>query len=168
MAAVDEIKMKVKQPTDCSEEELSSFKARILEGGEVEAAGFAVRLRLARVLAFGMAGDCVAAVAALKSPLRTYRERVFAKAAVADQTTSSDLELGWIFVAPEFRLRGLAARMVVEILGRYGQATIFATSRVDNVGMHKVLEANGFGRTGVPYKSERGRQELVLFLRRCG
>ena len=152
-------------PATFSSAELEAFARLVTQGFHVvDEAGLAQRIRAAACLGFHSdpAGEPVA-VAALKAPPETYRVEVFAKAAVAADPRAHTLELGWVFVLPSHRRRGLAVSLCRGLLERAGAASLFATSRTDNTPMHRILHTLGFHRAGRPYP--RRNEELALFLR---
>lgn len=154
----------LKVPADCSDQELERFEGLVRQGGEVQLGGLSGRIREAAALTFAMHEDRLVAVAALKKPTDGYRVGVFQKAGVAP-LDSGHLELGWVFVLPDCRGRGLARRVVADTLVTSGPSGVFATTRSDNHAMRKVLEREHFVRMGQPYKSVRGVYELSLFIR---
>lgn len=130
----------LKHPSECSDQELESYTALVLQGGEVVVQGLRGRIRQAAVLAFAFHESRLVAVTALKVPTEGYRLGVFRKAGVA-LSAAGALELGWVFVVAGCRGRGLAGRIVTDTLSPAGTACVFATTRSDNSAMHKVLEA---------------------------
>jgi GNAT superfamily N-acetyltransferase len=154
----------LKAPGDCSDQELERYEELVRQGDEVVSHGLSERIRQAAVLTFAFHGDRLVAVAALKRPTDSYRVGVFRKAGEALPELGA-LELGWIFVLPDCRGRGLAGRVLAATLDASGGAGVFATTRSDNGPMQKVLEGRRFVRLGQGYKSTRGGYELNLFFR---
>lgn len=152
-------------PRYFSFEELTEFRQAILEGGEVDADGLRDRILSARALVLLREAEKLAATAALKVPVPTYRARVSESAGVELAVAQYPFELGWVYVYPFARGRKYSHEASREALSRRDGRGVFATSRTDNVAMHATLRRLGFGSTGAPYRSRRGDRELQLFLR---
>lgn len=154
-----------KKPNKCSVAELQDFAAFVLAGGEVTAIGLEARIKKAEKLIFLEQDSCLKGIAAVKNPEKNYKERVFRKAQATVEAKQFLFELGWVFVLPSSRGAGFSHKLVEAALSvASGQAT-FATSRADNVPMHRVLKAHSFSCHGKAYASSRGKQQLVLFVR---
>jgi GNAT superfamily N-acetyltransferase len=122
------------------------------------------RIRDAERLAFYYAaGDTLSAIAALKAPNERSRRDVFKNADVAVSPDDYKRELGWVFVVPAHRGNRIATGLCQELLACVPTSGVFATTRIDNVLMIRILRALGFERAGKPYP--RRNEELVLFLR---
>lgn len=154
-----------KPPGELSTEEVDEFQQAILEGGEVDPRGLRDRVMSARSLVLLREVEGLAAIAALKSPVPAYRERVAEYARVKLMVAHYPFELGWVFVYPFARNRQYSYAVSREALKQSDGKGVFATSRADNVAMHATLRRLGFEPTGMPYASRRGGQELQLFLR---
>ncbi|MGI0134220.1 MAG: GNAT family N-acetyltransferase, partial [Candidatus Micrarchaeaceae archaeon] len=74
-------------------------------------------------------------------------------------------ELGWVFITPDARRQGQSFWLAKDLLTVAGKRGVFATSRTDNVAMHKTLAKLSFSPVGHPYLSPRGGYELQLFIR---
>lgn len=153
-----------KRPADCTGDELRRFAAAVRQGFASANETLEGRIRRAEWLAFHDAGGggALDAVAALKAPERSYREEVFEKADARVSPDDFELELGWVFVLPAHRGRGIAESLCRQLLARVPAARIFATTRTDNALMMRILRALGFVRVGRPYR--RRGEELVVFL----
>ena len=157
------MKLIVKTPASCSRRELNEFQRLVEMGEEVETSGLSERICRAFLLAFAYIRDSVVGVAGLKNPYSSYRSNVFEKAGLENRCDEFDKELGWVFVAEDNRGKGFSNRLVEAILRDAAGFSIFATSRTDNVPMHKALTKNRFVEAGKPFISERGTQ-LKIFL----
>jgi GNAT superfamily N-acetyltransferase len=158
----------LKAPAQCAEEELDAFEALLRESGEVMERGLSIRIRAAACLGFSYTrhGE-LAAVAALKVPFQTYRDRVFRKAHARRPAVVYGLELGWFFVRPSARGHRLSEELARRLLEPVPERAVFATTRTDNQAMRRVLESLGFVMTGQPYlrTAASGRDELMLLVR---
>lgn len=155
----------VTKPAEASVRDLRDFTALVRAGAEVTLAGLEARIRAAFTLVLARQDRCVVGIAALKVPNSNYRATVFRKAAVAAVPCTFPLELGWVFVEPRSRGTGLSHSLVSRALAVAPTSAIFATSRSDNIAMHRSLIAGGFAQHVVAYASARGAHSLELFLR---
>lgn len=154
-----------KKPNECSAAELKDFAALVLAGGEVTEIGLEARIKKAKSLLFLVQDGCLKGIAAVKNPEKKYKEGVFQKAQATVEPNQFLFELGWVFVLPSSRGAGFSHKLVEAALSVTNDQAIFATSRADNIPMHKVLKAHGFSCHGETYASSRGNQQLVLFVR---
>ena len=154
-----------KPPSELSPEEVDEFQRAILEGGEVDPRGLRDRLMSARSLVLLREVGGLAAIAALKSPMQAYRERVAESAGAEIAVAHYPFELGWVYVYPFARGRQHSLAVSREALKPSDGKGVFATSRADNVAMHATLRRLGFEPAGTSYISRRGGQKLQLFLR---
>ncbi|MGZ8095670.1 MAG: GNAT family N-acetyltransferase [Methylosarcina sp.] len=154
-----------KTPNECTANELQDFTALVLAGGEVTAVGLETRIKKAKALLFLQQSDCLKGIAAVKHPESSYKERAFKKAHATEKADQFPFELGWVFVLPSLRGAGFSHKLVESALAVANGQAMFATSRADNTPMHKTLEKHGFMRHGKAYASNRGNQQLVLFVR---
>lgn len=154
----------VKQPVACTDHERQEYARLVREGFKGSDEGLHGRIRAAKYLAFYyVAGDTLVAIAGLKAPSAGYRQDVFEKAEAGVSPNDYTLELGWVFVAPDHRRQRIAGNLCGRLLDLVPGSCVFATSRTDNIFMHRILLALGFARFGNPYS--RRDEELVLFLR---
>lgn len=156
---------KIKKPSHCADEELSTFESLVRGAGEVNPNGLNERIRNAHYLMFlfDEAGESCG-VSALKMPADGYRSRVFNKAHSVLSPASYPLELGWVVVSPAHQGKGLSYRLVSELLSTAGGDLIYATTRVDNTRMHRTLVRAGFREEGGHYRSTRHDHDLTLFV----
>jgi predicted GNAT family N-acyltransferase len=152
----------LRNPSDCSNEELRAFCAL---GGEVAAEGLLGLVKRAKTLAFRYEGDKLVGVAALKNPSPRYRREVFQDADAKLDAGTFPLELGWVVVDDQHK-RKKHSLAVVESLLSDASTNIYATSSTANEPMHKGLRRFGFTATGKAYPSkEHEGQEVALFVR---
>ena len=151
-----------KAPSECSTGELAAFSACVREGGEVVSDGLDELIQSATRLVFCQNEAGLIGVAAIKSPRDSYRFKISRKANVQLARDSWPHELGWVFVAPAARGKGLSKTLVACATDKLGGA-VFATSRTDNDFMHATLRGVGFVALGDAYKSEKGEHSLQLF-----
>lgn len=154
-------------PDACSAAQLQAFEHMVRKGFEGSDAGLRRRIHDARWLAFHrITPATLAAIAALKAPAPRYRNDIFARADAGIDPHAFELELGWVFVIPEQRRRGIAAALCRTLLAREPGRAVFATTRPDNAAMIGILSTLGFVRVGKPYPHVRRGEDLSLFVRR--
>jgi len=134
-------------------------------GEEVGTAVLERNIRNAEALAEARQSACLVGVAALKKPLSTYCQRITKKTGVTVNAQTFRFEFGYLFVLPSARRQGLALALCGAALGQANGDGVFATTRINNVGTHTILEKSGFSKAGTPYASGRGNHQLQLFVR---
>ncbi|MFZ2055025.1 MAG: GNAT family N-acetyltransferase [Candidatus Aminicenantales bacterium] len=157
------MKITVKAPAQCAEQELDEFQRLVEMGREVISRGLRGRIRGASLLAFGYVGDSGVGIAALKNPSSSYKKNVFEKSGLIHRSYEFEKELGWVYIEPKWRKKGFSSKLVKTLLSHVKDFNVFATSRTDNQPMHKVLKKNGFFEAGNPFISDQ-RHKLILFL----
>jgi RimJ/RimL family protein N-acetyltransferase len=75
-----------------------------------------------------------------------------------------EFELGWVYVRPSARGKGVASALVESLVSSLNGACAYATSRVDNERMHAALKRFGFVPVGVPYPSQLNEPSIQLLL----
>jgi hypothetical protein len=154
-----------KFPGNCTAAEILNFVDLVEQGGEVAAGGLKQRVMDAASLAFLHVGGRLAGVAALKHPNAGYRARVASASGIALAQDSFQYELGWVFITTEARGNGYAHPLSQGVLALADGCGVFATSRTDNVAMHRALANLGFLPSGSTYPSQHGGHRLQLFTR---
>lgn len=154
----------VRAPKATSDNDIRAFEGLVREGGEINPEGLSGRIMQAYFLAFAYEDGVLAGVGALKRPDATYRKSVFLKARATQRPTDFPFEMRWIYVRPAHRRKGISGAIVQCLMSEVRDQNVFATSRVNNVGMHKPLERAGFARVGKPYASQLQQCELALFI----
>ena len=155
---------KLKEPTACTAEECRDFARLVRQGFEGSDDGLTQRIEKAHLLAFCYAtGEGLAATAALKAPGERYRSDVFEKAVAAASPSDYRFELGWVYVVPAHRGKQVAEGLCRQLLSCVPASHVFATTRIDNTLMIRILLSLGFERVGTPYL--RRDEELIVFLR---
>lgn len=154
----------LKRPSDCEGSELGRFESLVRRGFHGSDDGLQARLRRAALLAYqaGTEGEWVG-IAALKRPHPAHVLEVARGTGFDLARTQGELELGWVFVIPSHRRRGVARELCTRLVDRAEGRAVFATTRSDNGAMKEILEALGFLRAGRSFS--RRREELVLFVR---
>lgn len=156
-----------KAPNTCSPGELAAFAAIVREGGEVADHGLDDLIQQAGKLVFCQHEGRLVGVAAIKNPRDSYRFKLSRKSGVQLARDAWPHELGWVFVTPAERGKGLSAKLVASAVEGL-DGPVFATSRTDNEPMHATLRRVGFVAVGDEYKSDKGEHRLQIFTRPKG
>ncbi len=153
----------VKGPRECSDREREEFLKLVVQGGEVATKGLPNRIMTAEALGFLRVDDRLVGIAAVKNPSDKYRNKISDHSGFSLPEQTFLYELGWIFIAPAARGNKYSFHLAKDVITTVAGAGIFATSRSDNVAMHRVLDELGFQASGTAYKSTHGEYELRLF-----
>lgn len=161
---------RIKPPAQCTAAELESFYRLLLKGGKVEKRGLMNGIRRAKLLAFHYENKTLAGIAAIKSPSDSYRQKVFMKARTSENPDKYNLELGYAVTLEKYSGRHICSRLVEKLISSFPSWNMYATSETTNMCMLKILERNGFQKTGEPYKgslqsTEREEYFMQLFIR---
>jgi len=151
----------IKIPSKCTSDELDKFQKLVVEGGEVTSYRLRQRIEQAAALVFIGESECVA-VGAIKNPNQSYKQGVFSKAGIANQSNNYIYELGWLYVAPAARGKGIGHSLMQAVASYIGSVGCYATTREDNNAMHNLFSQYNFSRIGAPYTSTNG-YSLVLY-----
>jgi len=161
------ISSSVLSPSECTPETLVDFERLVVEAGTVDPEGLTERIRGAyRLLFLRESSGQLVGVGALKQPLLSYRNKVFAKAQATIPSEEYRVELGWVAVAKSHQGRGLSRRIIVELIGLAENENLFATTRAEARTMRFAADY-GFKAAGKPYPSGRG-YDFVLYVRNTG
>jgi predicted GNAT family N-acyltransferase len=151
-------------PADCTRQELADFENLVIKAGTVDTQGLTQRIRDAsRLLFLRESNGQLVGVGALKQPLLSYRNKVFAKARATARSEEYRIELGWVAVAKAHQGRGLSRRIISQLISLAENENLFATTRADARALRFATDY-GFKAAGKPYSSGRG-YDLVLYLR---
>lgn len=153
------------EPAAFAPDEIGDFIALVLAGGEVDSKGLKELVMKAPQIAFLREDNCLLGVAGLKNPNATHRRDVEQKSNVRLDIDSVPYELGWVFILPSARNRKLSFPLCRILVSAANGSGIYATSRLNNVGMHRTLEKLGFVRSGSEWPSRRRDGALALFLK---
>jgi GNAT superfamily N-acetyltransferase len=153
----------IKSPHECSESELTTLEKLIIDGGEVMTNGLRNRIKLAERLIFLLEGECVA-VGAIKNPSDQYKADVFKKSGVPSSQSKYKYELGWLYVIPSARKKGLGHLLIESALKFVGSSGCFATTRANNDSIHHLFSQYSFSKLGIEYQSVNGDYSLMLYV----
>ena len=154
----------VKKPEKLNSVQLEDFESFVLAGGEVIAAELSSRIRNAEYLVLLSLDGSLAGIGAIKNPSTSYRQSISKKTDFSLDPALFPYELGWVFVTPSARGRGLSRNIVEKAIAHVKGVGVFSTTRTKNTPMHHTLEHCGFERKGHTYKSNRDEYCLQLFI----
>lgn len=103
-------------------------------------------------------------VLVLKNPLKSYKYKVFDAAGLPEEADDFNVELGYLYVKPEFRGQGKAKDLVQTLISKTDKR-IYATTREVNHVANDMLSKMNFKNIGNPYQSSRGNYNLLLWVK---
>lgn len=158
--------LELKKPSECSNGDLKKFTALVIRGGEVQSNSLSDRIKNSYYLAFYYAKNKkLVAVGAIKKPSKNYTERIFKKAQYTCNSIFFDYELGYIYVDPLFRGKGIGEKIVSSLIKNTFEKPIYATTRLSNISMQKILDKHHFNIVGYTYTSNLGGHLLLLYVK---
>lgn len=137
----------------------------IKEGGEVGSKSLAKNLTNARLIVTVSKGGAAKGVGVLKRPQMSYRKKISAKTGLPLEESEYPYELGYVFIRPELRRRGISHAVIAALLDHDDGRGVFATVRTNNAAMRFGLSRAGFVACGFTYLSERDDSELGVLLK---
>ncbi len=163
---IDPAHTSVRVPAECSQNEFNAFEVLVKLSGEVNPNGLRNRIENAYLLAWVVDSDGeMAGVAGLKNPEEAHRTSVFRESQTDEDPKMYDVELGWIFVRSEYRDKGLASKLVKELLAKETSNRMYATVRANNKEVPFLMKKFGFVQSGAQYPSTEGDYDLVLYIK---
>ena len=154
-----------KKYSEIEKSELIKIEELILKGGEVNPNTLSERLSEADLISFAKLDKNIVATASIKKPLKNYKLKVFTKSNSKLSPEKYNFELGYIMVEKEYRQDKLASTLCKKLCEIYSLENIFATTRVENIGMKIILEKNSFIETGENYLSDNEKTNLNLYIK---
>lgn len=148
---VPELPILIRKPSDMQEHELDKFETLVVKGGEIDPDDLRSRILNADYLAYVLDNDQIVATGAIKNPTESHKSYITVRSKI--DLSSYKKELGYISVESSHREQHLASRITKELLNKVA-GSIFATSRVDNVPIHRVLSKYNFMLSGGPWFSQ--------------
>ncbi|WP_299807822.1 hypothetical protein [uncultured Shewanella sp.] len=149
----------IKSPSECTEIEISTFVKMIEEGGQVSRYKIREKVERAQKLVFIWNDDDCVAIAALKNPATSYKDKVFKAAGLSEKKDLYSFEIGYIYAT----VKGVGNLLMQAVIGANDGASTFATTRDSNAAMQHLLPKFGFKKLGSSYKNESGEYLLALF-----
>lgn len=162
---MEKTKSILKKPLECRENELDNFVSLVILGDQVNEHGLKQRIKRAELLGFWYEKNVLVGTTGLKRPYRSYKEKVFKEADFSQTSNKYNLEIGWVFVKKEHRKKQIGANLVQEINEVCKDQNVFATTRINNTAMQKILKRNGFRKVGHQYEGTKEGEFVELFIR---
>jgi GNAT superfamily N-acetyltransferase len=162
------LRVVVKPPSACTAEELEGFRQMVLLEWQVSDEGLEERIARSKVLVIIYDPfDKMIAIGAAKKPQSSYARKVFTKAGVLGWS-NYEYEVGYIYVLPEYRGHLFSRLLMEALIDACGDVSIFATTKADNERMIRTNRRLNFIQAGVPFQSERGPYNILLWTREIG
>lgn len=159
------MKLEIKKYSDLSEPERVQIINLILKGDEVNSATLPNRLSESALIAYFIDSNKIMATATIKMPLDSYKTKVFYDSNSNLSISDYIYELGYVMVDENCRGGKLASRLCRELTKIFLSQNLFATTRVDNVPMQKILKNNYFSEIGIMYPNRTNTTFLKLFIK---
>mgnify|MGYP003606354399 CR=1 FL=1 len=142
-----------------SENQINKFKEILLSAGEVQEKTFEGLIAKNPKIVIIDNLENPKGIGALKIPYDNHRDKVFRLSKSTVDPNLFKYELGWVVSLEKGNGNKIMALLVDN------NHRIYATVRKDNTTMIYLLKKNKFSQEGVPYLSDRGTYELLLFIR---
>jgi hypothetical protein len=151
----------IKNAAEFSTKEKSKFKEIVLSMGEVSEKTFDGLMEKNPIILFYPNINNIEAIGALKIPHKSYKTKVFDHSKTEFNSTDFEYELGWIV---SLKPRKGIGKLITLALSEF-KPKMYSTVRTKNIGMNKILNSIGFEKTGIEYKSERGKYNNFLYIK---
>lgn len=144
-------KIYIKSPDECSENELIDFHKKVIKGGKVSLNGLLTRIKNCELLAFCYFENNLIGVSSIKKPNQSYVEDIISKAKLDRKFSDLSFEIGYSFTELEFRKNGISRELKQNLLGEMQskKGIIFSTTAVPS--SQNFLKENGFEKRGESY-----------------
>lgn len=158
--------VKVVTPQELTKEEFAAVRALILEGAEVDDAHLSDYLKSSHRTSLIARDGQLACAGAIKAARPAYIRTISRKSGFQLEAQNCVGEYGYVVTKAAFRKQGLASALSAVLLKSLN-GTLYATTRDDNPGIHKVVRENGFQHVGEKWHSvEHPNSLLMLWLKR--
>lgn len=155
---INEVKIEIKQPSNCSEKEISDFSEKAKKGGKVKSEGLVNRIKNCELLAFCYYKEILVGISAIKKPNPKYIKDIIYKAKINRTVEDLPFEIGYSYTIPDFRRNGISRELKKELLKEMEtrKGIIFSTTAIKS--SQNFLEEHGFKKVGEPYdgKNDKG------------
>mgnify|MGYP001599654397 CR=1 FL=1 len=153
----------VKAVKCATDEEIHNFKEKVLLGNQVKERGLTKRIQDAAALVFVYDGDELIATGALKDNLRHQRTIALQSGVDLPQAEYAG-EVGYLYVNEAYRRNRIGSEVVKKIITAANGRGVFATAQSQNKASIKVLTRCGFVAVGQRWQSEKGDDEVGLYV----
>jgi predicted GNAT family N-acyltransferase len=154
----------VKSPSETSAAVISRFVQMILTGGAIvdTSAAIETRIRKCVSLIYKQQNGIIVGIAALKVPVKSYRERIGQSTGYDISESQYPYEVGYVVIEESARGQGLSQQLVEAVISQASPAGLFATT--SSPAMHIVLPRVAFKKVGCNYKGA-DKNMLSLYTR---
>ena len=150
----------LRNPAECSNEDIQSFCKLVLDGDQVPGDGLSGRVKACLLLGFAYEGKELIAITAVKNPNEQYKNGVFMNAGVPELSNEYPYEIGYAFTKAAFRGKGIHQQLVLALIKACGAPNFYGTTKATNVPY--ILKKIGFKKTGNDYSND-DNEVLQLF-----
>ncbi|MCS4238295.1 putative GNAT family N-acyltransferase [Myroides gitamensis] len=163
---IDDCNLLVKEPINCSKEELELFYNKVVKGGKVELVGLQERIKNCELLGFCYYNKELIGISAIKIPNNSYKLRIIEKSKINRIADELTFEIGYSFTEEEHRRKGLSKRIKFNLLEhlKSRKGIVFSTTAIGS--SQNFLIENGFKNYGKSYDGTNDKNlkyyELVI------
>lgn len=154
------MKFIVKQPKQCTRKELNMFYVLVWQLSLSPSA--CVIKKICRCYFLGLCLDNwrIAWISAIKRPRIWRRHRITELTNI--KLSKTRWEYGYVYVQPKYRWLGISKKLYM-LLSQKTNMPLYATVKIDNIPMQKLLKTFWFVRVGKSFSSPTNHDELVLY-----
>jgi ribosomal protein S18 acetylase RimI-like enzyme len=153
--------IRILTPPQLTEPEFASVQALIADGGEVQTTHLAEYLKASHRIGLVEISGELASVGAIKAARQLHIWNLATQSRYPLDSENCMGEFGYVVTKADFRKRGLARALSTELLKDFGGA-LYATTRNDNFGIHKIVREMGFTNVGSGWRSAEHHDSSVL------
>lgn len=151
------------RPAEFDSDQLGIFEQLVAGRGRVIKEGLGDRIRSAHCLVLLSMNGLYRATMAIKKPTADYVRQVFDRANVAGVSQSYRFELGWLYVDPAWRNRGIYEMLRTEALLSVAKAdNVYSVCSADSSRLAPLLARHGFSHFGWNWDTPRGLRCLFV------
>lgn len=159
------MKIYIKRPSDFTNNEIRLFTDFIKEGSQVSEIGLKKRVLNCKLLGFCYMSNELVGISAIKTPLDSYRFKVFMNARLEKEVEKFKYELGYSFTKKGYQGKGINYAINSELISNVNDSNIYATT--GNPGMIHLLVKLGFNQIGEKYNGDFNETLQVFSINKC-
>lgn len=152
-----------KTPIDLTKREFDGIFNLIKKGGEVNEEYIKSGLKRAELIGYYVDNDKVISVGVVKNPHPVHKSDIFEKSKTI--LNEYKFEIGYFSTDELYQGEHLASKIFKKLCNKFKLFNIFATTRVSNIGMKKILENNKFEATGKSFENNDKTDYLLLYVK---
>lgn len=154
----------IKNATQFTVEEINQFKELLKKGGQVDPNTIEKLLHKNPVLAMIFDNKRIISIGCMKIPFKNHKKYVFEKSKSTLNPNDYSLELGWLVTDENYRRKGYCELIIQELLVKFSNKKIYATTQQNNEKIQSILEKNNFKISGQEFPSKIGNYKLLLWV----